>query len=418
MQFYKRAIFFLMSLVYLSAWMTADNSMPEITIQTVDPQCIILRVTGDQQKANVIALRSKAGIIVIDSQSSPRLGSQIRKSIRDHFNTDHFVALLNTHGHGDHCWGNEAFKDIQIIAQENAIQTMERTKGQRASIEKGFPRMIEGMKGKLSLLDPTSAPAESLRQRINYYNAILGEPDSPFQLTLPTSLVTTESTRSFGDLTLDLMWFGHAHSEGDMVIYCREKRLLLTGDLFFSTEPLYIDSQRVKSANQWKKTFAQIDSWDIATIIPGHGEIIDKDIIAGCRASTLAELNKLKGKKSAYDLFLRARDRWGMAKALKILQGIKSMKNDYFFLPPEFDALAISLMQEEKLDQAILAAATFTELFPESYLVWDTLGEIYLKKEDWVHSAACFKRSLELDPNNKNAQRRLDELKKRSGDSQ
>lgn len=75
------------------------------------------------------------------------------------------------------------------------------------------------------------------------------------------------------------------------------------------------------------------------------------------------------------------------------------------------NGLGYSLLQEAKVAEAIVILKLNTELYPQSSNVYDSLGEAYLAKGDRESAAANFKKSLELNPRNKNAADMLKKLK-------
>ena len=68
-------------------------------------------------------------------------------------------------------------------------------------------------------------------------------------------------------------------------------------------------------------------------------------------------------------------------------------------------------MQEGKVAEAIVIFKLNTELYPQSSNVYDSLGEAYMAKGDSEAAAANYKKSLELNPGNKNAVNMLKKLK-------
>ncbi len=68
------------------------------------------------------------------------------------------------------------------------------------------------------------------------------------------------------------------------------------------------------------------------------------------------------------------------------------------------------LMQDGEIDYAIEVFKLNTELFPKVPNVWDSLGEAYMKKGDKSIAIENYKKVLELDPNNQNAKKMIEQL--------
>ena len=63
-----------------------------------------------------------------------------------------------------------------------------------------------------------------------------------------------------------------------------------------------------------------------------------------------------------------------------------------------------SLLEAESLKPALKIFKLNTELFPEAFNTWDSLGEVFMKMGDDARAIACFERSLELNSENTNAE--------------
>ena len=103
--------------------------------------------------------------------------------------------------------------------------------------------------------------------------------------------------------------------------------------------------------------------------------------------------------------------------------GIKSSKALYqqlkkenpskkYFDENEFVALGYRLLSAGKIDDAIEVFKMAVELFPQSFNVYDSLGEAYFKVGNKKLAMENYQRSLDLNPNNDNARKMLEELKK------
>src|SRR5215217_2740282 len=83
---------------------------------------------------------------------------------------------------------------------------------------------------------------------------------------------------------------------------------------------------------------------------------------------------------------------------------------EYFFGPGELNSVGYRLMQGGRLPEAIEIFKFNVELFPQDGNVHDSLGEAYLAHGDKVQAVTSYRRSLELDPTNTNAEKVLKQL--------
>lgn len=66
----------------------------------------------------------------------------------------------------------------------------------------------------------------------------------------------------------------------------------------------------------------------------------------------------------------------------------------------QLNTLGYKLMQQGRLDDAIVVLKLNVEAFPESPNVYDSLGEAYLRKGDRANALANYERALALEPQN------------------
>jgi tetratricopeptide (TPR) repeat protein len=97
--------------------------------------------------------------------------------------------------------------------------------------------------------------------------------------------------------------------------------------------------------------------------------------------------------------------------ALKNYQSRRKENHGNSINESQMNRLGYNLMSMEKLDEAIKIFEQNTIDFPESANVWDSLAESYMKKGNSELAIKYYKRSLELDPENKNAAEQIKKLK-------
>jgi cytochrome c-type biogenesis protein CcmH/NrfG len=85
-------------------------------------------------------------------------------------------------------------------------------------------------------------------------------------------------------------------------------------------------------------------------------------------------------------------------------------------LPPEGyvnDLGYRMLFLKKDVKQAIAFFEYNVSQHPKSANTWDSLAEAYVTRGDIAQAIKHYKKSLQLDPGNRNAERRLDELQKK-----
>jgi tetratricopeptide (TPR) repeat protein len=95
----------------------------------------------------------------------------------------------------------------------------------------------------------------------------------------------------------------------------------------------------------------------------------------------------------------------------QIVTDIGSFKNDEHSTEAEINTIGYQLMANKKLEQAIAIFKLNTELFPESYNTWDSLGEAYAAAGKKAEAIENYEKSLKLNPNSESGKTALAKLK-------
>jgi len=116
---------------------------------------------------------------------------------------------------------------------------------------------------------------------------------------------------------------------------------------------------------------------------------------------------------SAAELFGKALLESGVPAAEKKLKEMQKRRQDGpVFDEADFNALGYKLLQENRLDSALYVFEKTTRLYPDSWNAWDSLGEAAAKVGQTEKAIASYRKSLDLNPNNKNGQAMLEKLQK------
>jgi cyclase len=111
---------------------------------------------------------------------------------------------------------------------------------------------------------------------------------------LPDITINETAAIHIGGVTVELHFFGRAHTDGDIVAFLPEQRVLVTGDIYANDPgtPEYIDYAGGGSAREWPNTLTRALELDFDTAIPGHGTVAPRAEMESFRDDTarLAEL--------------------------------------------------------------------------------------------------------------------------------
>lgn len=431
-----------------------DYENVRIDVQKLSDRVIVL-TEDSSMKNNIIALATQKGLVVVDTGSSCITGAAMRKRIVKEFGRDDFIYAIDTHYHWDHARGNQVFADIPIIAHENAVASMridvENTPG-RIEHRQNY---LEGEKQRLAALDPESEEARDFRWRLEFSIRNFISDRDGLELTLPNIVFSDRMTLDLGDMTLNLIFFGRAHSGSDILIHVPEEGILLTGDLFLDRgwKPLFAGMRKLDVPRFIEVLGQVLDADDsVRLVIPGHKEIwpreklvLWRDYIVGlwdcvnaCAAEnhdaqavaerfplakayyymeelghTTAEIDDYHARniqaffrqtqESAADKLLAVLDEHGLEEAKKLGEQLFGQRGrGILFNEYDFNVLGYNLMNGGRIEAAVYVFDLNVRAFPESWNVYDSLGEALLNSGRTEEAVKNYKKSIELNPDNQN----------------
>ena len=211
-------------------------------------------------------------VLVVDAHSKPSAAAALIAQIRDEVTTKPVRYLVNTHFHWDHTQGDPAYRSaggkVQIIASEETKQLIAKNGRNRLkeSLD-GVPKIIDGLQARLAKAT-SAADREFYQDQIRLARAYEVEmktyaPELP-DISFDKSHVITDRAHD-----LHIEFHGRAHTAGDVVVFCPQKRAVATGDVVIGFLPNIADGY----PREWPGTIDSIARLPADKILPGHGEI-------------------------------------------------------------------------------------------------------------------------------------------------
>ena len=201
---------------------------------------------------NVALVRGSAGLIVVDTQASTRAARAIVDEVQA-LGIGEVTAIVNTHEHFDHTFGNDAFREaygaVPIHAHEVAA-------------------------------DRTVEAGESIKQRF------AGQTDDPHRAeVLETQVVAADHTFSsvrvldLGDRQVELVHPGRGHTAGDAVIRVPDADVVLAGDLVEESGPPAYGADC--HPLEWPGTLDVVINLvgRDTVVVPGHGAPVGRSFV-------------------------------------------------------------------------------------------------------------------------------------------
>lgn len=221
------------------------SELPAPSVQEVsDGIFAYVQLDGSWFLNNTGFITSPDGVIVVDSTGTEARAKAFHAAVRS--NTDlPLRALLNTHSHGDHTFGNFVFTpDCAIIAHELCREAV-----LASDVEATKRNFAGGDFGDITI----AAPFVTFEERMNVYA---------------------------GDLQIQLIYMGPAHTPNDVVAWIPERKLLFAGDLIFNEgTPFALQG----SIAGWLEALDRLDALGAETIVPGHGPVAGPEVIEAVR---------------------------------------------------------------------------------------------------------------------------------------
>ena len=359
---------------------------------------------------NVTAIAGEKGLVIVDTQRSPDIMRTALKTIERELGRSDVVYVVNTHGHADHSSGNQVFPDSIIVGQEYCPEFMRQYPADSPRALWFAKKRLNGLKMQIEDADGDKARAESLEMESSTLRALLTDLESNYHVTPPSITFRDSLNLDLGDLTLELKYCGYAHTTNDIFIYVPEEELVIAGDLFNSASSFGFAVNQVTDVPRIMAVMDYIASQPagVKYMVTGHSEVLSGADFMALRQSLGEGYREFEGKRSAARELKRLIEDLGIDRALPAYHDLAFTGPDgYYIEEEEFNTLGCYFMGLGRINGAVAVLTTALEHFPESALIYDSLGEAYVKQGEPDMAAASYRRSFELAPYNRNAEEML-----------
>ena len=273
------AVIHLSLLMYLFAGSPQLDPQDYIRIQRYSPRVLIAYWPGIDRRCNLIAIQSEKGLVIIDTEASPRVMAPMKERIEKEFGRSDWAYVINTHAHDNHCSGNSLFKDAVIVGHRNLPEDMQWLIDRQTDPErKRWVDHIESILSNLQAAQPRFArkPAHTklIRSDIVFYGLFVQDLKEGYEVVKPTLMYDDRLELDLGDLKLELIFFGRGHSLSDTLIYIPQERVLVTGAIAYQRgQPPEISEQsQMEDVNRFIAVLDGLlaDDVKIDHVIPSH----------------------------------------------------------------------------------------------------------------------------------------------------
>ena len=186
---------------------------------------------------NLSFITSNEGVIVINAGASSSLAKALHDEIKKITNKP-VILVINENGQGHAMLGNSYWIDqgVPILAHEDAIK----------EFEDNGPQILNRMIG---------------------YNRNKAKGT---RLALPTISFSDKYVVNLGNLVIEVLYLGPAHSPGDISVWIPSKKLVIAGDMAFHERllPIFSHTNTKEWIDTWDNEFEKLNP---IYVIPGHG---------------------------------------------------------------------------------------------------------------------------------------------------
>jgi glyoxylase-like metal-dependent hydrolase (beta-lactamase superfamily II) len=258
----------LAALLFCSSVIAAERgpAVPDYAAEQVAPRTYVIHgpvgyPTPENQgfMNNPAFVLTPAGVVVIDPGSSVQSGEMVLRQIR-RLTDKKVLAVLNTHIHGDHWLGNQAFREADPAV---AIY--------------GHPHMIADIEAGVG--DSWVANMEQLTAGATRGTRVAG----------PNTAVQDGDQVEVGGIAFRFRHFGIAHSNSDLMIEVPQEQALFLADNATNRRIIRMDDGRFSGNVATLEAAMKLQA---KVLVPGHGKTGDwalvrayRDYLAGLKAA-------------------------------------------------------------------------------------------------------------------------------------
>jgi glyoxylase-like metal-dependent hydrolase (beta-lactamase superfamily II) len=192
---------------------------------------------------NIGVVLGDEAALLVDTRISHRKAAEIQADLRE-LTALPVRVVVNTHGHGDHVFGNHPFRPAPIWGHERCVTMIEAT----AELQR----------------NATISVSPDLASEL--YEVVFDPPDRTFA---ESATVEVEP----GGRSVELRYLGRGHTDNDIVILVPDADVLFAGDLLEAdATPFFGDGYPI----DWPDTVERLVELATGAVVPGHGTVGDR----------------------------------------------------------------------------------------------------------------------------------------------
>jgi len=210
------------------------------------------------------AILTADGPVIIDTRSTVLQAREVLAELRE-LTRQPVAAVINTHHHFDHSYGNHEFRPAPIWGHVRCAARIRH------------------------MLQDAAAHAQNLVEIAEEYPRISSEIGA-VTVDPPDHVVGDEgSTIQIGGRPIELRWLGRGHTDNDLVIRIPDAAVVFVGDLLENGAPPWTgDGYPLDWPITAEAILGLVIADEAPVVVPGHGEVGDRAFVERSVADLLS----------------------------------------------------------------------------------------------------------------------------------
>jgi len=310
---------------------TASDGSEFINLERLSERVVLAYWVGMDRRCNLTAIRTAKGLVIIDTEASPRVMAPIKQKLEQVFGRSDWAYVINTHAHDNHPGGNSLFKGAVVIGHENLAEDMRwivrrqtEPEWKNRELERA-DQYVQSLRAGLSQGGRSAEDGRMARGEIKFWELHTQDLRAGYEVVRPSLTFSERLTLDLGDVQLMLVFFGKGHSLSDTLIYVPQEKLLVTGAIIYQRAhfPEIGEESKLKDVQRFVAVLDGFLAADVKLdrVVPSHSPPLVKTdltpvreyyqrMLAGVRAAQREGLTVEQAKaRLAANLFPAFQDR-------------------------------------------------------------------------------------------------------------
>jgi glyoxylase-like metal-dependent hydrolase (beta-lactamase superfamily II) len=264
-----------------------------INIEKLSDRVILAYWVGTDRRCNLTAIQSEKGLVIIDTEMSPRIMAPIKERIERVFGRSDWAYVINTHAHDSHPGGNSLFQGAVIVGHDNLAEDMQwivrrQTEPQwkRRELDRAA-QLIRNLQALLPQVARNPVQTRMVWGEIKFWELHSQDLREGYEVVKPSLTFSDRHTIDLGDLQLELVFFGKGHSISDILIYVPQERLLVSGAVAYQRAhlPEIGEQTELQDVHRFIDVLDRFlaDDVKIDHVVPAHSPPLLKNDLAPVR---------------------------------------------------------------------------------------------------------------------------------------